>query len=257
MSQDTWTERAAGQAAPVHWAAQVLGAYKVYGQGEAEVRALDGVTVGFEAERFTAIMGPSGSGKSTLMQCAAGLDRLTSGTAIIGDVDIGRLSERQLTLLRRDRVGFVFQQFNLLPTLDAAENITFPLDLAGRKADPAWFDQVISAVGLGDRLHHKPSELSGGQQQRVAVARALIGRPDIVFADEPTGNLDSQSSAEILDFLSRAVHELRQTVVMVTHDPVAASHAGRVLFLADGRIVDELLDPDRDRILDRMRALGR
>ena len=257
MSQDTWTERAAGQAAPVHWAAQVLGAYKVYGQGEAEVRALDGVTVGFEAERFTAIMGPSGSGKSTLMQCAAGLDRLTSGTAIIGDVDIGRLSERQLTLLRRDRVGFVFQQFNLLPTLDAAENITFPLDLAGRSPDRAWFDQVIAAVGLGDRLHHKPSELSGGQQQRVAVARALVGRPDIIFADEPTGNLDSQSSAEILDFMSRAVHELGQTVVMVTHDPVAAAHAGRVLFLADGRIVDELLDPDRDRILDRMRALGR
>jgi len=215
------------------------------------------VSLGIRRGEFTAIMGPSGSGKSTLMQCAAGLDRLTSGTAVIGDVDIGRLSEKELTLLRRDRIGFVFQQFNLLPTLDASENITFPLDLAGRSPDPAWMEHVIGAVGLADRLHHKPSELSGGQQQRVAVARALVGRPDLIFADEPTGNLDSHSSQEILGFMSRAVHEFGQTVVMVTHDPVAASHASRVLFLADGQIVDELMDPTRDSVLDRMRGLGR
>ncbi len=257
MSQDTTRLPDDVPSAPVQWAAQVIGGYKVYGQGEAEVRALDGVTVGFERGRFTAIMGPSGSGKSTLMQCAAGLDRLTSGTAVIGDVDISRLSEKELTLLRRDRIGFVFQQFNLLPTLNASENITFPLDLAGRSPDPGWMEHVIGAVGLGDRLHHKPSELSGGQQQRVAVARALVGRPDLIFADEPTGNLDSHSSQEILGFMSRAVHEFGQTVVMVTHDPVAASHASRVLFLADGQIVDELLDPTRDSVLDRMRGLGR
>jgi putative ABC transport system ATP-binding protein len=254
MSQDTTRLPHDAASAPVQWAAQVIGGYKIYGQGEAEVRALDGVTVGFERGRF---MGPSGSGKSTLMQCAAGLDRLTSGTAVIGDVDIGRLSEKELTLLRRDRIGFVFQQFNLLPTLDASENITFPLDLAGRSPDPAWMEHVIGAVGLADRLHHKPSELSGGQQQRVAVARALVGRPDLIFADEPTGNLDSHSSQEILGFMSRAVHEFGQTVVMVTHDPVAASHASRVLFLADGQIVDELMDPTRDSVLDRMRGLGR
>jgi putative ABC transport system ATP-binding protein len=248
---------AAPVAAPtIAWAAQVLGASKVYGSGEAEVRALDGVTVGFEPGRFTAIMGPSGSGKSTLMQCAAGLDRLTEGQAFIGDVDITRLSEKQLTLLRRDKVGFVFQQFNLLPTLDAAENITFPLDLAGRKPDRAWMDQVIDTVGLRDRLHHKPSELSGGQQQRVAVARALVERPEIIFADEPTGNLDSRSSAEILGFMSKAVVEFGQTVVMVTHDPVAAMYASRILFLADGRIVDELVQPTREAILARMGALG-
>jgi putative ABC transport system ATP-binding protein len=257
MSQDTTPLPHDAAAAPVQWAAQVIAGYKVYGEGEAEVRALDGVTVGFERGRFTAIMGPSGSGKSTLMQCAAGLDRLSSGTAVIGDVDISGLSEKELTLLRRDRIGFVFQQFNLLPTLNASENITFPLDLAGRAADAAWMEHVIGAVGLRDRLHHKPSELSGGQQQRVAVARALVGRPDLIFADEPTGNLDSQSSEEILTFMSRAVHELGQTVVMVTHDPVAASHASRVLFLADGQIVDELLQPTRDSVLDRMRGLGR
>jgi putative ABC transport system ATP-binding protein len=257
MSQDTTGLTHDATAAPVQWAAQVIGGYKVYGEGEAEVRALDGVTVGFERGRFTAIMGPSGSGKSTLMQCAAGLDRLSSGTAVIGDVDISTLSEKELTLLRRDRIGFVFQQFNLLPTLNASENITFPLDLAGRSADAAWMEHVIGAVGLQDRLHHKPSELSGGQQQRVAVARALVGRPDLIFADEPTGNLDSHSSEEILSFMSRAVHEFGQTVVMVTHDPVAASHASRVLFLADGQIVDELLQPTRDSILDRMRGLGR
>lgn len=240
----------------VQWAAQVLGGYKIYGSGDSEVRALNGVTVGFEAGRFTAIMGPSGSGKSTLMQCAAGLDKLTSGDAIIGDVNISRLNEKALTLLRRERVGFIFQQFNLLPVLNAKENILFPLTLAGRQPDQEWMDRVIDTVGLRDRLTHKPSELSGGQQQRVAVARALVERPQIIFADEPTGNLDSQTSAEILAFMRNAVIELGQTVVMVTHDPVAASHASRVLFLADGLIVDELLNPTRDSILDRMRTLG-
>jgi putative ABC transport system ATP-binding protein len=243
-------------AQPVQWAAQVHDAYKVYGSGDNEVRALNGVTVGFERGRFTAIMGPSGSGKSTLMQCAAGLDRLSAGTAMIGDVDISRLGEKALTLLRRDKVGFIFQQFNLLPTLTAEENITFPLDLAGRKPDAEWMQHVVSTVGLGDRLHHKPSELSGGQQQRVAVARALVERPEIIFADEPTGNLDSRSSAEILQFMEGAVRDFGQTVVMVTHDPVAASHSSRVLFLADGRIVDELMAPTRDSVLDRMRLLG-
>ncbi len=247
---------AAAPTATIGWAAQVIGATKIYGSGEAEVRALDGVTVGFEHGRFTAIMGPSGSGKSTLMQCAAGLDRLTAGQAIIGDVDITRLTEKELTLLRRDRIGFVFQQFNLLPTLSARENITFPLDLAGRKPDPAWMDQVVATVGLGDRLDHKPSELSGGQPQRVAVARALVERPAIIFADEPTGNLDSRSSAEILTFMSRAVAEQGQTVVMVTHDPIAATYASRILFLADGRIVDELLQPSREAILARIGSLG-
>ena len=246
------------------WAAQVHGAAKIYGSGENEVRALDHVTVGFEKGAFTAIMGPSGSGKSTLMQCAAGLDRLTAGTAFIGDVDITKLGEKALTLLRRDKVGFIFQQFNLVGrltlysnvTLTAEENITFPLDLAGRKPDSAWMTHVVNTVGLSDRLHHKPSELSGGQQQRVAVARALVERPEIIFADEPTGNLDSTSSSEILSFMEGAVKEFGQTVVMVTHDPVAASHASRVLFLADGRIVDELMAPTRDSVLDRMRNLG-
>ncbi len=238
------------------WAAQVLNGYKIYGSEDNEVRALNGVTVGFESARFTAIMGPSGSGKSTLMQCAAGLDKLTSGDAIIGDVNISQLNEKALTLLRRERVGFIFQQFNLLPVLNAEENILFPLTLAGREPDRAWMDHVIDTVGLRDRLSHKPSELSGGQQQRVAVARALVERPQIIFADEPTGNLDSQSSAEILAFMRNAVIEFGQTVVMVTHDPVAASHASRVLFLADGSIVDELLEPTRDSILDKMRNLG-
>lgn len=238
------------------WAAQVLNGFKIYGSGDSEVRALNGVTVGFESGRFTAIMGPSGSGKSTLMQCAAGLDTLTSGDAIIGEVNISRLNEKALTLLRRERVGFVFQQFNLLPVLSAKENILFPLTLAGRQPDQAWMDRVIDTVGLRDRLSHKPSELSGGQQQRVAVARALVERPQIIFADEPTGNLDSQTSGEILAFMRNAVHEFGQTVVMVTHDPVAAAHASRVLFLADGQIVEELMDPTRDSILDRMRTLG-
>jgi putative ABC transport system ATP-binding protein len=238
------------------WAAQVLDAYKVYGSGEAEVRALDGVTVGFEAGRFTAIMGPSGSGKSTLMQCAAGLDRLSAGQVWIGDTEINSLSEKQLTLLRRERVGFVFQQYNLLPTLTAQENITFPLDLAGRSPDADWMAQVVTTVGLADRLDHKPSELSGGQQQRVAVARALVERPQIIFADEPTGNLDSTSSTEILGFMRDAVQQFGQTVVMVTHDPVAATYASRVLFLADGRIVGELLDPTRESVLAHMGALS-
>ena len=201
-------------------------------------------------------MGPSGSGKSTLMQCAAGLDRLSSGSAWIGDVDITTLNEKQLTLLRREKVGFIFQQFNLLPTLSAEENITFPLDLAGRKPDREWMDHVVRTVGLGDRLSHKPSELSGGQQQRVAVARALVERPEIIFADEPTGNLDSHSSAEILSFMAAAVRDFGQTVVMVTHDPIAAAYASRVLFLADGVIVDELMSPTRDSILDAMRRIG-
>lgn len=243
--------------APVaQWAAQVLGAYKVYGSGDAEVRALDGVTVGFEPARFTAIMGPSGSGKSTLMQCAAGLDRLSAGQVLIGDVDITRLDEKRLTLLRRERIGFVFQQYNLLPTLTADENIRFPLTLAGREPDADWYDRVVDTVGLRDRLGHRPSELSGGQQQRVAVARALVERPEIIFADEPTGNLDSRSSADLLAFMATAVAEFGQTVVMVTHDPVAATYADRVLFLADGRIVDEVLDPTRDDVLARMARLS-
>ncbi len=256
MSFDTTIAPSGPPAGASTWAAQVIQAYKIYGQGESEVRALDGVTVGFERGRFTAIMGPSGSGKSTLMQCAAGLDRLSSGQVFIGDVDITQLNEKQLTLLRRDRVGFVFQQFNLLPTLTAAENITFPLTLAGRAPDQAWMDHVVQTVGLADRLSHKPSELSGGQQQRVAVARALVERPEIIFADEPTGNLDSHSSAEILAFMAAAVRDYGQTVVMVTHDPVAAAYASRVLFLADGRIVDELMSPTRDTVLDAMRRIG-
>jgi putative ABC transport system ATP-binding protein len=256
MSFDQMTQPAPPPGPAPAWAAQVHGAYKVYGQGEAEVRALDGVTVGFERAAFTAIMGPSGSGKSTLMQCAAGLDRLSAGSAWIGDVDITSLNEKQLTLLRREKVGFIFQQFNLLPTLNARENITFPLDLAGRKPDQEWMDHVVRTVGLGDRLTHKPSELSGGQQQRVAVARALVERPEIIFADEPTGNLDSHSSAEILSFMSNAVRDLGQTVVMVTHDPIAAAYASRVLFLADGQIVSELMAPTRDSILDTMRRIG-
>ncbi|MFM7508813.1 MAG: ABC transporter ATP-binding protein [Actinomycetota bacterium] len=241
----------------VAWAAQVLGATKIYGSGEAAVRALDGVTVGFERGRFTAIMGPSGSGKSTLVQCAACLDRLTAGQVIIGDVDATGLDEKRLTRLRRDRIGFIFQQFNLLPTLTARENIAFPSDLAGRRPDQAWFDHVVDAVGLRDRLDHRPSELSGGQQQRVAVARALVERPDVIVADEPTGNLDSVSSNEILDFLSRATTEFGQSVVMVTHDPVAAARADRVVFLADGRIVDDVVAPTREQLLARMGTLAR
>ncbi len=237
-------------------AAWISGGTKVYGTGDTEVRALDGVDVEFEKGRFTAIMGPSGSGKSTLMHCSAGLDDLTSGTVHIGDVELGSLSERELTLLRRDKIGFVFQAFNLLPTLTAEENLTLPMDLAGRKPDTAWLVDVIETVGLQDRLKHRPDELSGGQQQRVAVARALVSRPDIVFADEPTGNLDSVTGGEVLDFLRGAVDDLGQTLVVVTHDAGAAARADRVLFLADGLIVDEMTEPDPDRILDRIKAIG-
>jgi len=237
-------------------AARTVEATKIYGHGEAEVRALDGVTVDFEAARFTAIMGPSGSGKSTLLHALAGLDGLTSGSVFIGDDDITTMNDRKLTKLRRDRIGFVFQSFNLVPTLTAAENIELPMRLAGRKPERAWLDSVVETVGLGHRLAHRPSELSGGQQQRVAVARALAGKPQIVFADEPTGNLDSRTGAEILSFLRQAVRELGQTIVMVTHDPVAASYADRALFLADGRVVADLDDPTADTVFDRMRTLG-
>jgi len=237
-------------------AARTIDAVKVYGSGSTEVRALDGVSVELEAGRFTAIMGPSGSGKSTLMHCLAGLDQLTSGQVFVGDTDLSSLSEKQLTELRRDRIGFVFQAFNLVPTLTARENIVLPTRLAGRKPDEARFDEVIAAVGLGDRLDHRPSELSGGQQQRVAVARALASDPAIVFADEPTGNLDSATSAEILSFMRNATREMGQTIVMVTHDPSAAAYANRVLFLADGRIVDDMADPTADRVLDRMKRFG-
>ncbi|MEU0449644.1 ABC transporter ATP-binding protein [Streptomyces tendae] len=235
-------------------AARVVDAVKVYGGGDTAVRALDGVSVDFPAGRFTAIMGPSGSGKSTLMHCAAGLDTLTSGTARIGDTDLSTLDDRRLTLLRRDRVGFVFQAFNLVPTLTVAENITLPLDLAGRRGDTEWVDALIDVVGLRDRLHHRPAELSGGQQQRVAVARAFAGQPDVVFADEPTGNLDSRSGGEVLGLLGRTVRQTGRTVVMVTHDPVAAAHADEVVFLADGLLVDRMDAPSADKVLDRMKA---
>ncbi len=228
---------------------------KVYGKGEAEVRALDGVTVDLIQGEFTAIMGPSGSGKSTLMHCLAALDAPTSGEAVVDGTSLGRLKDKDLTTLRRERVGFVFQSFNLVPTLSAEENILLPLSLAGRKPDREWFDQVVDAIGLRSRLGHRPSEMSGGQQQRVACARALVSQPSIVFADEPTGNLDSTSGSEVLGFLRRSVDEFGQTVVMVTHDPVAASYTDRVLFLADGVIVDELRTPDRDQILAKMAHL--
>jgi putative ABC transport system ATP-binding protein len=237
-------------------AARAVDATKVYGSGQTEVRALDGVTVDFETARFTAIMGPSGSGKSTLMHCVAGLDSLTSGRVEIDGTDLTTLGDRELTRVRRDQVGFVFQSFNLIPTLSALENITLPMDLAGRKPDAGWLDSVVDTVGLRDRLSHRPSELSGGQQQRTAVARALATQPKIVFADEPTGNLDSRSGSEILGFMERAVADLGQTIVMVTHDPVAAAHASRVVFLADGKIVDEMSDPTAEQILDRIKAFG-
>ena len=227
---------------------------KVFGEGDTRVVALDEVDVDFARGRFTAIMGPSGSGKSTLMHCMAGLDSVTSGQAFIGDTELSTLGDKQLTTLRRDHIGFVFQAFNLLPTLTALENITLPMDIAGREPDREWLDLVIDTVGLRPRLAHRPSELSGGQQQRVACARALAGRPDIVFADEPTGNLDSRSGADVLGFLGRSVREMGQTIVMVTHDPTAAGYADHVLFLADGRIVDEMPDPTADRVLERMRA---
>jgi putative ABC transport system ATP-binding protein len=236
-------------------AARAVGLSKVYGEGDAAVRALDGVSVDFERARYTAIMGPSGSGKSTLLHCMAGLDTPSSGQVFIGDVDLTMLSEKALTLLRRRSIGFVFQAYNLVPTLTAAENITLPLDIAGEKPDRAWFDEVVDTVGIRDRLSHRPAELSGGQQQRVAGARALVSRPEIVFADEPTGNLDSRSGHEILGFLRSAVNEHGQTIVMVTHDASAASFADRIVFLGDGKVVDEMLEPTTRRILDRLKSL--
>ena len=237
-------------------AARVEHASKVYGTGEGAVYALNDVSVGFARGRFSAIMGPSGSGKSTLMHCAAGLDSLTSGAAFIGGVALATLRDKQLTTLRRDKVGFIFQAFNLVPTLTAYENITLPLALAGRKPDQAWVDQVVATTGLGDRLGHRPSELSGGQQQRVAVARSLASRPEIIFADEPTGNLDSTSSGEILAFLKTVVKEVGQTIVMVTHDAGAASYADNITFLADGRVADTMQNPTAELVFERMKRLG-
>ncbi|MGN6695510.1 MAG: ABC transporter ATP-binding protein [Aquihabitans sp.] len=237
-------------------AARTVDAVKVYGTGSTEVRALDGVSVEVATGTFTAVMGPSGSGKSTLMHCLAGLDTLTSGQVFVGDQELGALNDRELTRVRRERIGFVFQAFNLLPTLSAGENITLPMDLARQKPDAEWLAKVIATVGLENRLHHRPSELSGGQQQRVAVARALASKPEVVFADEPTGNLDRRSGTEVLSFLREAVDRFGQTVVMVTHDPVAASYADSVLFLADGQIVDQLAEPTATAVLDRMKALG-
>ena len=237
-------------------AARAINASKIYGYGETAVRALDDVTVDFMTGEFTAVMGPSGSGKSTLMHCMAGLDNLTSGQVYIGDTELGSLSRRQLTLKRRDDVGFVFQAYNLVPTLSARENIVLPQMLAGASIDTAWFDEVTATLGLSDRLSHRPNELSGGQQQRVAVARTLASRPKLIFADEPTGNLDSRTGQEILDFMRRAVREYGQTIVMVTNDPSAAAYAGRVVFLADGKIVDDMADPTADRVYDRIKSLG-
>jgi len=237
-------------------AARADNARKVYGSGDTQVIALDDVTIDFASGEFTAIMGPSGSGKSTLMHCVAGLDSLSGGRVLIGDVDLTTLDDKRLTLLRREKVGFIFQAFNLVPTLTAIENITLPLSLAGKKPDQQWLDLVVDTVGLSNRLTHRPSELSGGQQQRVAVARALASRPEIIFADEPTGNLDSRAGSEILSFMRRAVRELGQTIVMVTHDPVSAAYASRVVFLNDGKIVDELRDPSPEAILDRMKQFG-
>ena len=234
-------------------AARATDLSKIYGQGETQVVALDRVSVEFRQAEFTAIMGPSGSGKSTLMHCVAGLDTFSSGSVRIGDTELGSLKDKQLTKLRRDKIGFIFQAFNLLPTLTALENITLPMDIAGRKADKQWLERVIDMVGLRDRLGHRPAQLSGGQQQRVAVARALASRPDIIFGDEPTGNLDSRSGAEVLGFLRNSVRELGQTVVMVTHDPVAAAYADRVVFLADGRIVDHMYGPTAEMVLDFMK----
>ncbi|GAB3255245.1 ABC transporter ATP-binding protein [Alteromonas gracilis] len=235
-------------------AARVIDLVKTYGAGDAAVRALDGVTLDIEQGVFTAIMGPSGSGKSTLMHCCAALDRPTGGQVLIGELDLGRLKDKALTQLRRERIGFVFQSFNLVPTLTAEENILLPLSIARRKPEQEWYDAVLDAVGIRDRLGHKPNELSGGQQQRVAVARALASRPDIVFADEPTGNLDSTTGAEVLGLLQRSAREFGQTIVMVTHDPVAASYTDRVVFLADGKLAGEQREPTRESVLERMAA---
>ncbi len=236
-------------------AARAVDLRKVYGEGDAAVEALRGVSVELAAGEFTAIMGPSGSGKSTLLHCLAGLDTPTSGQVFVGDIDLTQLNDKRLTELRRDKVGFVFQAFNLVPTLNARENITLPLDIAGTDVDAAWFDEVVATIGIGDRLTHRPSQLSGGQQQRVAGARALVSRPEIVFADEPTGNLDSKSGAELLGFLRSAVKDHGQTIVMVTHDANAARYADRVVFLADGNVVDEMREPTADRVLDRLKSL--
>jgi putative ABC transport system ATP-binding protein len=239
-----------------HPAAQAVDLHKTYGSGPTRVEALSGVSVTFQRGRFSAVMGPSGSGKSTLMHCMAGLDRPTSGQAFVGGADLGRLDDARLTQLRRDRVGFVFQSFNLVPTLTAAENITLPADLAGTRVDREWLDYLVKRLGIADRLTHRPSELSGGQQQRVACARAMIRRPELIFADEPTGNLDSNASLEMLEFLRESVTELGQSIVMVTHDPRGASYADIVYFLADGTLVDELHSPTADSILERIRNLG-
>jgi putative ABC transport system ATP-binding protein len=250
-TQDVHAEVATGSSA-----ARAVELTKTYGTGELAVSALDGVSVEFERERFTAVMGPSGSGKSTLMHCMAGLDPPTSGQAFVGDEELDRLSDAALTKMRRDRIGFVFQAFNLVPTLSAADNITLPIKLAGGTVDRAWFEFLAAKLGLSDRLSHRPSELSGGQQQRVACARALIGRPQLIFADEPTGNLDSNASVEVLAFLRSAVTEHGQAIVMVTHDPQAATYADRVVFLADGRVVGDLVAPTADTVLGQMREFG-
>ncbi|MGZ7497334.1 ABC transporter ATP-binding protein [Corynebacterium sp. ZY180755] len=236
-------------------AARAVDLVKTYGQGETQVKALDHINVEFAAEQFTAIMGPSGSGKSTLMHCMAGLDQISSGSTFIGDTDLGVLNDKEMTNLRRDRLGFIFQSFNLVPTLTAEENITLPLDVAGRKVDKAWYEEVTSRLGLSKRLKHRPAELSGGQQQRVACARALVAQPEIIFGDEPTGNLDSNSSREVLEILRTAVDKDKQTVVIVTHDPRAASYADRVVFLADGKIVEELYEPTMDKIHEVMSGI--
>ena len=237
-------------------AATATAASKIYGSGDSEVRALDGVTIAFEKGKFTAIMGPSGSGKSTLMHCVAGLDSLTSGSVAIGDVQLETLSDKELTTLRREQVGFIFQAFNLIPTLNAMENIMLPLSLGGQQGDMEWINKVIDTIGLRDRLEHRPSELSGGQQQRVAVARALASKPSVIFADEPTGNLDSKTGGEVLGFMRRAVSDLGQTIVMVTHDANAASYADRIVFLKDGKIAGEMTEPNPEKVLDYLKHLG-
>ncbi len=237
-------------------AARASSATKIYGKGDTLVTALDSVDISFETGKFSAIMGPSGSGKSTLMHCMAGLDNLSSGKVFIGDTDLTELSEKELTLLRRSNIGFIFQSFNLVPTLNALENITLPIDLSGNKVDTDWIDQITEVVNLSDRLKHKPNELSGGQQQRVAVSRALASKPNIIFADEPTGNLDSKTGNEILDFMRLATTDLNQTIVMVTHDPVAASYSDRVIFLEDGKVVGEIIEPTADSVIDQMRTFG-
>jgi putative ABC transport system ATP-binding protein len=250
----TATVRATSSIAP-HPAARAINLTKTYGKGDAVVRALDDITVEFESGRFTAVMGPSGSGKSTLMHCMAGLDTPTSGRTFVGEREIGQLDDAGLTQMRRDQIGFVFQSFNLIPTLTARENITLPCDLAKKKVDQAWFDYLVEQLGIGNRLSHHPSEMSGGQQQRVACARALVSRPDLIFADEPTGNLDSNSSTEMLEFLRRSVTEMNQSIVMVTHDARGAAYADRVVFLADGAVVDELVSPTAASVLEHMKQL--